>query len=145
MTETERRTTRQRRAVYDVLVESENFASAQELYQRLRAIGVKVGLATVYRTLGAMANDGDIDVLRGEDGELRYRRCATDAHHHHLVCRHCGRVVEVVGPALESWVADAARRHGFADVDHTLEFVGTCGDCVRRPGGRAPQLSTLPE
>ncbi len=141
MTEPERRTTRQRRAVYDVLVENENFASAQELHQRLRAIGVKVGLATVYRTLGAMAHDGEIDVLRGEDGELRYRRCATEAHHHHLVCRDCGRVVEVVGHALESWVADAARQHGFDDVHHALEFIGTCRDCARGSGGGSAEAN----
>ncbi len=129
MSEIERRITRQRRAVHEILQQTEEFASAQELHQRLRQLGEKVGLATVYRTLSAMADDGDVDVLRSEDGELLYRRCASEAHHHHLVCRVCGKVVEVVGPAVETWAADAARQHGFVDVAHTIEVFGTCRDC----------------
>lgn len=126
---TGRRTTRQRRAVYDVLRDVQAFASAQELHRRLCATGERVGLATVYRALSGMVDDGEVDVLRSEDGELRYRRCSSQAHHHHLVCRHCGRVVEVVGPAVESWAAQAADRHGFVDVFHTVEVFGTCRDC----------------
>lgn len=135
MTDTERRITRQRRAIHDVLARSDGFASAQELHRRLRGMGEKVGLATVYRTLTAMADEAEVDVLRGEDGELRYRRCATDTHHHHLICRHCGRVVEVVGRAVESWAAEAATRHGFVDVYHTFEAFGTCPDCRDCPPG----------
>ena len=103
------------------------------VHQRLRDVGDKVGLATVYRTLAAMADDGEVDVLRGEDGELRYRRCASHGHHHHLVCRGCGRVEEMIGAAVETWAEEAASRHGFVDVLHTFEAFGTCPDCRERP------------
>lgn len=129
MTETVRRPTRQRAAVEALLVDIDDFNSAQNLYARLRAQGQTVGLATVYRTLQAMAVDGDVDMLRTVDGEAVYRRCSTGHHHHHLVCRICGRTVEVEGPAVESWADKVSAEHGFSDVQHTLEIVGTCSNC----------------
>ena len=129
MTETVRRPTRQRAAVEALLVDIDDFNSAQNLHARLRAQGQTVGLATVYRTLQAMAIDGDVDMLRTVDGEAVYRRCSTGHHHHHLVCRTCGRTVEVEGPAVESWADKVSAEHGFSDVQHTLEIVGTCSNC----------------
>ncbi|WP_288797735.1 transcriptional repressor [Arsenicicoccus cauae] len=126
MPETERRATKQRRAVEQVLRETDDFISAQALHSRLRAQGNTVGLATVYRTLNAMAEDGRVDMLRVDDGEARYRLCASDEHHHHLVCRECGRTVEIEGPAVESWADSVAAENGFRDVSHTLEVFGTC-------------------
>ncbi|MEP7034265.1 MAG: Fur family transcriptional regulator [Actinomycetota bacterium] len=129
MTETVRRPTRQRAAVEALLVDIDDFNSAQNLHARLRAQGQTVGLATVYRTLQAMATDGDVDMLRTEDGEAVYRRCNTARHHHHLVCRSCGRTVEVEGPAVESWADKVSAENGFSDVQHTLEIVGICSGC----------------
>ena len=129
MAETVRRPTRQRAAVEALLVDIDDFVSAQNLHARLRAHGQHVGLATVYRTLQAMANDGDVDMLRTADGEAVYRRCSTGHHHHHLVCRSCGRTVEVEGPAVESWADKISAENGFSDVQHTLEIVGTCSAC----------------
>lgn len=128
MTETVRRPTRQRAAVEALLVDINDFISAQNLHARLRAQGQNVGLATVYRTLQAMATDGEVDMLRTADGEAVYRQCST-GHHHHLVCRSCGRTVEVEGPAVESWADKIGAENGFSEVQHTLEIVGTCADC----------------
>lgn len=129
MTETVRRPTRQRAAVEALLVNIDDFNSAQNLHARLREQGQNVGLATVYRTLQAMAMDGEVDMVRTRDGEAVYRRCSTDRHHHHLVCRSCGRTIEVEVPVVESWADKVSAQHGFSDVQHTLEIVGTCSDC----------------
>jgi Fur family ferric uptake transcriptional regulator len=59
---------------------------------------------------------------------VRYRQCSA-GHHHHLVCRHCGRTVEVEGPTVERWADRVAGEHGFTDVAHTLEIFGTCDEC----------------
>jgi Fur family ferric uptake transcriptional regulator len=122
------RTTPQRQAVLDALSEVEDFRSAQEVHELLSSRGSGIGLATVYRTLALYADHGLVDVLRREDGEAVYRRCS-DTHHHHLVCRSCGRTVEVDGPAVERWTSAIAAEHGFADLAHTLEIVGTCAEC----------------
>jgi len=122
------RPTRQRRAVAAALQGFEDFRSAQHIHDLLRRSGENVGLSTVYRTLQALADGGEVDVLRTEEGEALYRRCSA-THHHHLVCRSCGRTVEVEGPAVEQWADAVADRHGFRDVSHSLEIFGTCPDC----------------
>ncbi len=122
------RTTRQRRAVAACLQDLDDFRSAQEIHDLLRHSGEHVGLSTVYRTLQAMVDSDEVDVLRSEDGEARYRRCST-THHHHLVCRVCGRTVEVEGPTVERWATSVAAEHDFADVSHTLEVFGVCATC----------------
>jgi Fur family transcriptional regulator, ferric uptake regulator len=124
------RATRQRAAVAALLTESEEFRSAQDLHLLLRGRGEAIGLTTVYRTLQAMADGGEVDVLRSGDGETVYRRCST-GHHHHLVCRSCRRTVEVEGPAVEKWAERVAEEHGFSDVEHTVEVFGTCARCAR--------------
>jgi len=129
MTQTVRRPTRQRAAVESLLEDIDDFMSAQDLHARLVAQGQRVGLATVYRTLSAMAADGDLDMMRTVDGEAVYRRCSTGHHHHHLVCRSCGRTVEVEGPAVERWADKVSAENGFSDVRHTLEIFGTCSAC----------------
>jgi Fur family ferric uptake transcriptional regulator len=124
------RSTRQRAAVASVLQELDDFRSAQDLHDRLRAQGVNVGLTTVYRTLQAMAEQGDIDVLAGSDGQSLYRRCGQrSGHHHHVVCRKCGLTVEVEGPAVEAWTHAIAKENGFTDVSHTLDIFGICARC----------------
>ncbi|MBP8837704.1 MAG: transcriptional repressor [Dermatophilaceae bacterium] len=128
MTASGRRPTRQQAAVVAYLGETGDFVSAQELHARMRAAGNSIGLATVYRSLAALATEGALDVLRTDDGEAVYRQCSTD-HHHHLVCRTCGRTVEVAGPTVEAWAERVAGEHGFRDVRHTVEIVGTCATC----------------
>lgn len=122
------RPTRQRRAVLDVLETFADFRSAQDIHELLAARGDKVGLATVYRTLQALADHDVVDSLRNEDGESIYRRCSK-THHHHLVCRDCGATVEVEGPAVEQWTQAIADQHGFTEISHTLELFGRCPAC----------------
>ncbi len=125
------RSTRQRIAVAAVLQEVDDFRSAQDLHEILRRNGERVGLATVYRSLRAMAEAGDIDMLVTSEGETLYRRCGQGAgHHHHLVCRQCGLTIEVKAPAVERWATTIGGEHGFTDVEHTLEIFGTCPECA---------------
>jgi Fur family transcriptional regulator, ferric uptake regulator len=123
------RNTRQRGAVSSLLADVDDFRSAQELHAMLRARGERVGLTTVYRTLQSLATAGEIDVMRPPEGEQLFRRCSR-GHHHHLVCRSCGRTVEVEGPTVESWADRIAGEHGFSDISHTLEIFGTCAQCA---------------
>ncbi|MEO6822919.1 MAG: Fur family transcriptional regulator [Candidatus Nanopelagicales bacterium] len=126
------RATRQRAAVATLLDSVEGFRSAQELHTLLRQRGDHVGLTTVYRTLTALAEAGEVDSILREDGEAVYRRCEEASHHHHLVCRACGRTVEVDGPEVERWARTVASAHGYSDVSHTLEIFGRCAECTDR-------------
>lgn len=124
-----RRSTRQRTAITEQLGSTAEFRSAQEIHTALSQDGQRIGLATVYRTLAAMVTDGEVDVLRTDDGEAVYRMCST-GHHHHIVCRECGATVEVEGPAVERWADKVSAEHGFTDVEHTLEIFGRCARCA---------------
>lgn len=122
------RRTRQRAAISTLLGEIDDFRTAQQIHDLLRGREEAVGLTTVYRTLQAMAEAGEVDVIR-VDSEQLFRRCRTLSHHHHLVCRNCGHTVEIVGSAVEQWARTTAEEHGFRDVDHEIEIFGLCGRC----------------
>jgi Fur family ferric uptake transcriptional regulator len=122
------RNTRQRAQVSEAIRSCNSFVTAQDLHQQLAERGVLIGLSTVYRSLGALAATGEIDAVRNSSGEMTYRVC-TQAHHHHLICRKCGRTVEIAAPSLERWASDTARRYGFSDAEHTLEISGVCPGC----------------
>ena len=121
------RSTKQRKAVAEVLATISKFSSAQEVHSILFSRGEKVGLATVYRTLQALAETGAIDVLRN-DGEALYRACSND-HHHHLVCTGCNRTTEISAPEVEVWTEKIAREQGYVISGHTIEVFGLCKNC----------------
>jgi Fur family ferric uptake transcriptional regulator len=130
------RSTRQKRAVAAVLDSAGGFLSAQELFTQLRGRGENIGLTTIYNQLRSLADAGQVDALRSDDGEVRYRRCDSSGHHHHLVCRRCGRTVEVEEPGVERWADQVAAAHDFVEVSHTLEIVGLCASCAAVRGER---------
>ncbi|GAA1347510.1 Fur family transcriptional regulator [Falsarthrobacter nasiphocae] len=127
---TGQRITKQRVAVSDALQALPDFVSAQEMHRYLVDGDNKVSLATTYRILTQLADDGLVDTVRREDGETVYRRCEVEAHHHHLVCTRCGRAVEIETPAVEELVSRAAEAHGYTSVRHTMEIFGLCPACT---------------
>ncbi len=127
-----RRPTRQAEAVLSAVGDTTSFRSAQDIHAALRAGGHGVGLTTVYRHLQALTGDGLVDALQAEHGETVYRRCATTDHHHHIVCRRCGRTTEVESPEVERWADRVAGAAGYSDVSHTVEVFGVCGPCTRK-------------
>ena len=123
------RATPQRVAVLEVLSHEPDGATAQEIHDRLRAQGERVGLATVYRTLAALTEGGALDALAHRPGEACYRLCGR-GHHHHLVCERCNRVVELGECDLEPWLARLGGAHGFQVTRHSVEVAGICADCA---------------
>ena len=126
---TRARGTRQAQALAAALAGLPGFTSAQEIHAELRRKGEHVGLATVYRHLQALSEQGNVDAIRDASGETLYRQCGTRVHHHHLTCRNCGSSVEVEGRAVEQWAERVATEAGFADVGHTVELFGLCPEC----------------
>ena len=121
------RRTEQREAILDALSVSDRAVTAQELHARLEG----VGLATVYRNLQRLADSGDADTLRRDNGEVAFLICGA-GHHHHLTCRECGRVEQVRDCRLDEWAREVAAGHGFSQVEHRAELVGVCARCSRK-------------
>lgn len=134
MTSTPQRRTRQRSTIAGLVDSLDGFRTAQDIHELLRARGESVGLATVYRALQTMAEAGEVDMVRTPDGQASYRACGTGEghHHHHLICRSCGTAVEFGADGVESLIETLASRHGFTDVDHSLELHGVCAACANR-------------
>jgi Fur family ferric uptake transcriptional regulator len=122
------RATPQRLSVLRALSAERNDATAQQIHARLRTQGASIGLATVYRTVALLSEQGVIDALAHSPGEVCYRLCG-EGHHHHLVCSECHRVVELGDCALDGWLGRLGREHGFAVTSHTIEVTGVCADC----------------
>lgn len=130
------RSTRQGDIVRRAAQSGTSFESAQEIFSRLRAAGESIGLTTVYRHLQLLAETGEIDSLQTPSGEAVYRSCETTGHHHHLVCRSCGRSKEIESPDVERWAEALAYAEGFSEIGHTLEIFGLCSNC-RNEAARA--------
>lgn len=126
--EPSRRRTWQRDAVREALGDAQGFVSAQRLHAALREAGSPIGLATVYRALADLAADGAADHLQVE-GEALYRACGSRGHHHHLICRSCGKTVEIGADPVEAWARSVAAEHGFREAEHVVDVFGRCADC----------------
>jgi Fur family ferric uptake transcriptional regulator len=125
---TVKRNTWQKDAVRHALSEAIGFVSAGQLHLVLRNHGSTIGLATVYRALADLAANGEADSLQSQEGELLYRACTTE-HHHHLICKNCGKTVEIEAHEVEAWAEKVAKQHGFREPSHTVEIFGFCRDC----------------
>lgn len=125
-----KRNTWQREAVRAALSESDGFISAQALHGQLRDGGSTIGLATVYRALTDLTDEGEADSLT-QDGEALYRACTPDTHHHHLICRRCGATEEIEADPVEEWARRVAAEHGYTRAEHVVDIFGLCPACSR--------------
>jgi len=126
------RLTRARRAVCRVLAETAEHLTVAEVHRRARRIDRRIGLASVYRTMGVLERLKLVQHVH-MDHRHRHYATATDDHCHHLVCRTCGLVVEVSDCQAEAMVKALARRTKFRIDGHSLDFFGECPACLLRP------------
>lgn len=124
------RMTRQRMALLERLRESHDHPTADELFRRLQPDLPKLSLATVYRNLDRLADEGHIRVINvpGEprrfDGDL--------SSHYHVRCVECGKISDVELDRIPDLGAAAYRTGSFKILSMKLEFEGVCDDCLRK-------------
>lgn len=128
-----RRITPQRRAVYRALAEDRTHPTADSLYARLRVGMMDLSLATVYRILESLEQEGFVRRVSTTEGVGRFD--ANLAPHQHLVCRQCGRMIDLKAEALEGISLPRRGPSGFVPERLDIRVIGTCGPC-RLPGGR---------
>ena len=91
-------------------------------------LAVGVGRATVFRTMRLLLDLNVVCRVLMEDGSLHYR-LSTRGHHHHLVCRSCGRVEDFSNCDVSSLVRDLSRNTEYQIEGHWLEVYGRCASC----------------
>lgn len=123
--------TRPREKILAVLERSERrHLSAEDVYKELLSGGEEIGLATVYRVLTQFEGAGLVCRRHFESGQSVFE-LNSGAHHDHLVCVKCGRVLEFVDPLIEERQQAIAAEKGFRIEDHSLVIYSICGDCDR--------------
>lgn len=122
-----------RRAVVEYLGGQKCCLSAQEIHDRIRAGGRRVGIASVYRVLDQLAGESLLTRVDLGDGVARYEPAHAESHHHHLVCDDCGRVETFSDPSLERALARVASRLGYAMDAHDVVLRGACEGCRPAP------------
>jgi Fur family ferric uptake transcriptional regulator len=120
-----------RRVVVDLLGRQNCCMSAQEIFDRLRRARRPVGIASVYRTLETLADLRLVKRIDTGDGIARYEPARPDGdHHHHLVCRDCGKVEAFSDARLERAIDKVAGGLGYAVEAHEVVLTGACADCA---------------
>ncbi len=123
---------RKREEILDVFLNVDRHLTADELYRLAKKKDPSIGFATVYRTLKLLSESGLAAELKFDDGVTRYEHMYAHKHHDHLVCTGCGRMVEVVDPAIEKLQERLFRKHAFHPQRHRMELYGICVRCKRR-------------
>jgi Fur family ferric uptake transcriptional regulator len=127
------RDTRQRAAIRDAIASAERPLLPAEVLEVAQAAVPGLGIATVYRNLKQLADDGDIRTVLLPGENARYEAAGHD-HHHHFQCTACRRVFDV-----HACPGDLSRLSppGFTVEDHDLTLYGRCRECNQRTAARA--------
>ncbi|MBI3989296.1 MAG: transcriptional repressor [candidate division NC10 bacterium] len=139
------KTTRQRDLIARTLFQSGRHISVEELYQHVRKQDPRIGLVTVYRTLKLLMEAGLVEERHFGEGHTLYEEGLRE-HHDHLICTHCGKIVEFENHIIEGLQEEVAKKYGFIILSHKHELYGLCETCQpSTPQGRPHEnLTTLP-
>jgi Fur family ferric uptake transcriptional regulator len=119
------RNTRQHQAIFDVIVAAHRPLLAQEVLALASVVVPRLSLATVYRNLKTLQNEGAIKTVLLPGQNPRYEM-ANRSHHHHFQCRQCERVFDLEAcPGNLEGLAPS----GFMVEDHEIILYGRCDDC----------------
>lgn len=122
------RLTGSRRAVVDVLAETEGSLTPADIYEQGRGRHKRLGLVTVYRTLEKLEELGLVQRVHRPDGCHAYVS-SLRGHQHLLLCENCGRVEVFRGDDLTDFSRRLEGESGFDIHDHWLQFFGLCSEC----------------
>ncbi len=130
-----------RKAILEVLSNSDDHLSAEDIYITVHNLYPTIGLTTVYRTLDLLVQMGVVFKFDFGDGRARYElmdHFSKKAHHHHLICTSCKTIIDYddfldeeldLIHKTENALSD---RHNFEIKGHTMQFYGLCDKCSKR-------------
>lgn len=119
-----------RDAIIDALKRTTSHPTAEELYQSLKETHPELSLATVYRNLNLLLENGEIQVVDVGDGQKHFD--GTVCTHYHFYCETCKRVYDIPLPLITGLEASIKQSYGHRPYRHTMEFYGLCADCASK-------------
>jgi Fur family transcriptional regulator, ferric uptake regulator len=120
--------TEPRKAILQALLQDHGPFSAEEIHQN---IPKKIcDLATIYRSLNSLEEAGFVRRCEFGDGTARYELSdrSSNHHHHHVICTQCKRI-DVLDDCELQELDHFAKKRGYTDITHSLEFFGVCPQC----------------
>ncbi len=120
--------TKQRFAIVKEFIEA-GHCTTDELHYAIRDKSSRIGYATVHRTLKLLVASGLACELYFGDGQTRYEMNRYNQHHDHMVCLHCGKVIEFEEPQIELLQKHLAKAYNFHMQTYRLELYGICSAC----------------
>ncbi|HJU83693.1 MAG TPA: Fur family transcriptional regulator [Holophagaceae bacterium] len=121
------RQTPQRERILRVLQDADRPLTVEEIWERMPA--PRSGLPTIYRNLERFVQEGWAESIQGADQVMRFVRCESRQHHHHLQCETCGRTAEVDACGIEATLKHLEELSGFSITRHQLLLFGLCPAC----------------
>lgn len=119
--------TSQRRLIYDTVRKSMTHPTADEIYEKVRKRLPRISLATVYRNLEVLSEQGLIRKLELGASQKRFDRTIDD--HYHIRCGICGKIDDLPASPAEGIEQKFEPMSGYLITGHTLEFSGICPEC----------------
>jgi Fur family ferric uptake transcriptional regulator len=122
--------TKQRELILNFLYQNEGHFTPEDIYMQLKKEypDVNLGIATVYRTLTLLEDEGIASSIsfgaQGKKYELGLKK-----HHDHLICTDCGEIIEFFNETIEEQQEQIAEQYNFKMTDHTMKIVGLCEKC----------------
>lgn len=126
-----RRRTRQRRTIAQVLAGAPGPLTPREVLEQAGRVLPGLGVATVYRNLAVLEEEGEIRSVHLPGEHARYESTGR-GHHHHFRCRSCAMVFDLDARCPVAVLEGATLPGGFRVNGHDLTLYGTCPDCAER-------------
>lgn len=129
--------TKQRELILNKLYSAKNHLTSEELYQSLKKnnLNIKIGIATVYRTLSLLENENFVTFILSEKDAKKYE-LSSKAHHDHIICKNCEKIIEFVSPEIEELQNKIAESFGFKVENHLMQILGICKECQKNIKGK---------
>lgn len=132
----ETRNTRQKRLIIDCLHDSGGaHLTVEEIFHRIKINDQHISIATVYRNLRLLEEQGIVKKVYVADDALGYYELSENNNphsHHHLVCRRCGAIIDFEADLLENLEKMIEDTKGFTIEDHRVAFYGVCKACKNK-------------
>jgi len=122
--------TKQREFILEALYEAHQHYTPEEIHRLIQTKypKIKIGIATVYRTLSLLEDANLVSSLSVGDQGKRYELLSSD-HHDHLVCTECNKIMEFHDELIERQQELIAQKFNFKMTDHTMQIIGLCQEC----------------
>ncbi len=124
--------TKQRELILGTIYNSKIHLNAEQIHKKLTISNKddQVGIATVYRNLLFLEETGLVLSISLDNSLKRYE-INRHKHHDHLVCIHCGKIVEFINQNIEKEQEIIAKKHNFKLLSHTMHLYGECKACSK--------------